>query len=158
MKQGREASSTSEVPSLFPRLSPASTAERRWLRQHSFAVRTQGGLLPSTTMQENEQDNSPPHRLQASRPALRLLSSLHHEEWSPSAQAAERDCSELPSPPLKHAGYRSHSFLSPWCYRPAHLRVTRALFGLQVEILRKRQHRREKAIHETEDTWERKIC
>lgn len=39
----------------------------------------------------------------------------HCEEWSLSTQAAECDCLELPSSPLKHVGYCSHSFLSPWC-------------------------------------------
>lgn len=146
MKQGREASSTSEVPSLFPRSSPVSTAERRWLLQHSSTAHTHRAAS-SMTVQENEQDNSPPHRLQ---PGLCCSSSPNHTTRSGAFLAAECDCPELPNPPLKHPGYCSHSFLSPACFR-----VTRALLRLQVEILKKRQRRREKEMHETEDTWER---
>lgn len=142
MKQGREASSTCKVPRLFPRWSPSSTSSAA--RTHSAASQHD-----RARKQRSQQPSTQAAGIQACAAAALQL--------TPHG-AAEHDCSELPSPPLKHVGYCSHSFLSPWCHTPAHFGVTRALLGAAGRNAGKKQHRREKEIHETEDTGEWHSC
>lgn len=145
-------------PQSLPKVKPYQYCSKEHSSCSTAWLLTHAGLLPSMIVQENKQDNSPPHRLQASRPVLQLLSSSHHEKWSHSAQAAEHDCSELPSPQLKQCRVLQPQCLLTLVPHTSSFRVTRALSGPQIEILQKRQHRREKEIHETENTQERQSC
>lgn len=93
MKQGRGASSTSEVPRLFPRWSPTSTAERRWLLQHKLSCLHTQRCFPARSRKKTKKSTA--FHAGCRYPGLRRGCSPSHTTRNLSAQPAAKTCRVL---------------------------------------------------------------